>query len=277
MPGAYPKQGYLLEDFHIFSLKDQSQKFYPYHYHDFYKLLIFHKGNVSYHVEGKEYALRPGDVILLNPGEIHRAIIHDDSVYSRLIIYLSAGFFRSYQDESDGSIRNCYRTAELKHSHLIRFSGESAVLMNRLAKELEATIQENGFAASLMQRIKILEYLIHLNRWMLRDEKSFVPANTANPTVLGIMEYINQHLTEDLSSETIASALFLNPSYMMHLFKAETGYTIGRYMTEKRLFLTHQYMNAGDAVTDACMKSGFQSYHAFYHAYRKKYGKAPTK
>ena len=79
MPGAYPKQGYLLEDFHIFSLKDQSQKFYPYHYHDFYKLLIFHKGNVSYHVEGKEYALRPGDVILLNPGEIHRAIIHDDS------------------------------------------------------------------------------------------------------------------------------------------------------------------------------------------------------
>ena len=149
--------------------------------------------------------------------------------------------------------------------------------MNRLAKELEATIQENGFAASLMQRLKILEYLIHLNRWMLRDEKSFVPANTANPTVLGIMEYINQHLTEDLSAETIASALFLNPSYMMHLFKAETGYTIGRYMTEKRLFLTHQYMNAGDAVTDACMKSGCQSYHAFYHAYRKKYGKAPTK
>lgn len=92
MPGAYPKQGYLLEDFHIFSLKDQSQKFYPYHYHDFYKLLIFIREMSAIRWRERNTRFGPADVSP-DPGEIHRAIIHDDSVYSRLIIYLSARIF----------------------------------------------------------------------------------------------------------------------------------------------------------------------------------------
>lgn len=276
MAGAYPKKGYLHEEFRVFSLKSEEKKTHAYHYHDFYKLYLFHKGNVSYHVEGKEYELRPGDVILLNPGEIHRPVIHDDTLYSRLVIYLSPDFFRPYQQEAE-SLSSCYVQAELKHAHLVRYPAEQLPLMNRLAKEIAATSKEEGFANELLQKVKIVEYLIHLNRWMQKNERTFVPANTANPAVLGIMNYINGHLTEDLSMENISRALFLNASYMMHLFKAETSYTIGHYITDKRLFLTNQFMLEGLPVTEACLRSGFQSYHAFYHAYKKKYGKAPTK
>ena len=33
------KTGYLLEDFRLFHLKDKKPIDYPYHYHDFYKLI----------------------------------------------------------------------------------------------------------------------------------------------------------------------------------------------------------------------------------------------
>ena len=89
------------------------------------------------------------------------------------------------------------------------------------------------------------------------------------------MIYINAHLTEDLSIDRIADAAFLNRSYLMHLFRDETGYTIGKYVTEKRLYLANHAIEQGVSVTDACYQSGFRNYTTFYQAYRNKYHKSP--
>ena len=53
----YEKTGYLHEDFKIFHLKDTSMRPIDFHYHDFHKILIFRKGNISYNVEGRTYDL----------------------------------------------------------------------------------------------------------------------------------------------------------------------------------------------------------------------------
>ena len=73
--------------------------------------------------------------------------------------------------------------------------------------------------------------------------------------VLDIMNYINDHISEDLSIDQIAKHVFLNRSYIMHLFRDETGYTIGKYITEKRLFLANHYISQGFSMTDACYKA----------------------
>src|SRR5699024_11881837 len=44
-------------------------------------------------VEGKQYELKPDDVVLIQAGELHRPIVHDRSVYERIILYLSPAFF----------------------------------------------------------------------------------------------------------------------------------------------------------------------------------------
>ena len=59
----YEKTGYLHDDFKIFHLKDTSMRPIDFHYHDFHKILIFRKGNISYNVEGRTYDLIPGDRI----------------------------------------------------------------------------------------------------------------------------------------------------------------------------------------------------------------------
>ena len=51
----YEKTGYLHDDFKIFHLKDTSMRPIDFHYHDFHKILIFRKGNISYNVEGRNY------------------------------------------------------------------------------------------------------------------------------------------------------------------------------------------------------------------------------
>lgn len=117
--------------------------------------------------------------------------------------------------------------------------------------------------------------MILLNRIVMNEQITYLTAGTVNPVVLDIMNFVNEHIAEDLSIDMIAQNIFLNRSYIMHLFKSETGYTIGKYITEKRLFLANLYISQGVSMTDACYKSGFKNYTTFYQAYKKKYHVSP--
>ena len=64
----YTKKGYLNSEFRLFHLTDRETHEIAYHYHDFDKITIFIKGNVSYMIEGKSYALKPYDIVLVRHG-----------------------------------------------------------------------------------------------------------------------------------------------------------------------------------------------------------------
>lgn len=274
MTDAYQKSGYLNSEFKIFYLTDATSRKFDFHYHDFHKLLIFLSGSVSYAVEGREYDLCPGDLLLIRAGEIHRPIIRENTPYKRIIIYISDAFFTSYRKENC-NLFYCYEEAKRQSSNLIRLP---QLLNNRLTSavnDLAASFQQTAFATPLYQKIKFIEYLILLNRIVIEEKITYLTTGTVHPVILTVMNYINEHLCEDLSIDVIAEHIFLNRSYLMHLFKSETGYTIGKYITEKRLFLANHYISQGLSMTDACYKSGFKNYTTFYQAYKKKYHVSP--
>lgn len=274
MQNTYKKSGYLNSEFKIFYLTDNNSKEFEYHYHDFYKLLIFLKGNVRYSIEGREYDLQPNDIVLVNAGEIHRPVIHDNSPYERIIIYISPGFFDAYKNENY-DLFTCFRQSQKQHSNLLRLPDFTLEQLKPITASLAKSFYKTDFATDLYQKVKFIEYLIMLNRIILNEHIDYIPAVTLNPTVLQIMEYINEHIVDNLSIDSIADSVFLDRSYIMHLFKAETGFTIGNYITEKRLFLARHYIADGLSVTDACYRSGFKNYTSFYHAYKNKYGTSP--
>ncbi len=82
------KTGYLHDDFKIFHLKDTSMRPIDFHYHDFHKILIFRKGNISYNVEGRTYDLIPG-ISYSFPQVHYRPVLHSSEIYERIIIYIS--------------------------------------------------------------------------------------------------------------------------------------------------------------------------------------------
>ena len=88
----YEKTGYLQEPFRLFHLCDSVTRDIPLHYHDFYKIIVFYGGNVTYMIEGKSYVLEPGDVILVNRNDIHKPTIDFSVPYERSVFYISAEY-----------------------------------------------------------------------------------------------------------------------------------------------------------------------------------------
>lgn len=274
MQHTYQKAGYLHTDFKLFHLMDSNQKDFDFHYHDFYKVLIFLSGNVSYLIEGNTYALQPEDIILVPAGEVHKPVIHDNAPYERLIVYLSAHFFTPFQT-MDYDLFSCFCKVKETQSHLIRVSAIPDSALHNAIYALRDSFHSNAYAASLEQHIVWMNLLLELNRQILSNQDSLTAPKSSNPVVQKAMLYIAEHLTDSLSIDDIAASLYLNRSYLMHLFKAETGSTIGKYITDKRLFLANSLLQNGVSITEACYKSGFPSYSAFYRSYKTKYHVLP--
>ena len=72
MEQNYVQRGYLHEDFRLFHLRGAMEESVDWHYHTFHKIIEFLGGESGYGVEGKQYLLQPGDLVLVPQGCIHR-------------------------------------------------------------------------------------------------------------------------------------------------------------------------------------------------------------
>ncbi|MFT4143204.1 MAG: AraC family transcriptional regulator [Mobilitalea sp.] len=271
---GFEKLGYLEDDFKIFHINDRQRKDFNFHYHDFNKIMILLSGNINYTIEGKNYMLKPYDIVLVNAGEIHRPSILDNSAYERIIIYVSTQFISKYKG-ADYDLGYCFERAKKEDSNVLRVASMDKSKLYQVCQELEYSFEDQAYAKELYQKILFLEFLIQLNRTAISNHINYLDSANANSKLIKIIEYINEHLTEELSIDVLADQFYLSRYYLMHFFKEETGYTIGNYITEKRLLLAKNMVQNGSTITEACFQSGFKNYSTFSRAFKKAFRTIP--
>jgi AraC-like DNA-binding protein len=91
--------------------------------------------------------------------------------------------------------------------------------------------------------------------------------------------YVRQHLTDpDLSPQKIAQACSISLRYLHLLFK-DTGESVSHWIRERRLQTAHEALSRGDkstSVAHVAYAAGFSDHAQFTHAFRRKFGHAPS-
>lgn len=271
----YPKKGYLHEDFRLFHLRDVGVEEMEYHYHEFDKIVIFLSGTASYIIEGRSYFLEPWDVLLVSHHLIHKPVIDPSDPYERVVIYLDPGFVRSSSTQ-DGDLSACFRLARRRQFALMRPTGNQRARLEQLLTALETALGEKAFAGDLMCRTCFLQLLIQLNRTMVRDHTDQnLAASDFDPKIQTALAYINDHLGEDLSVDTLAGQVYTSRYHFMRRFKQLTGCSVHRYITQKRLLRAASLLREGVSAQSACARCGFQDYSAFQRAFRHHFDMTP--
>lgn len=269
----YEKRGYLNSEFRLFHLTDKESGEIKPHYHDFDKITIFLKGRVSYMIEGRTYDLKPYDIVLVKHNDMHRLTVDNSKVYDRIIVYISPNFMNAYQTDTY-DLNFCFQKAQAEHSNVLRIpSLEKSSLFGSIVR-LEKSFSDKGYAAELYRQVLFLEFMIHLNRAALKNRLEFIDTEHISK-VAGILQYINDNLTDDLNIDHISSTFFVSKYYMMRQFKQETGYTLGNYISRKRLLLAKELILSGVPGTQACFDCGYKDYSTFSRAYRRLFGESP--
>lgn len=274
MMNEYEKTGYLNSDFKIFHLRDKGMTPIDFHFHDFHKILLLMKGNVSYCVEGRTYDLKPDDIVFVPAGEVHRPILHDTSTYERIIIYISKDYLNTYRT-GEYDLAQCLIEAHRKQSHVLRVPAFGTTKLGQIVRELEQSLDSNEYANALYHNLLFLEFMVQLNRVAIHDGIEYLTNSSSNKKMIEVIDFLNEHLTEDLSIDFLAETFYLSRYHLMHAFKEETGYTIGNYLSTKRLLLARDRIGQGEPITNVCYECGFRNYSTFSRAYKKNFGCSP--
>ncbi len=273
----YYKRGYLQKNFEFFHLKDKKNMKFEIHYHDFNKIIIFISGKVTYLIEGKSYQLKPWDILLVNSNEIHQPLIDPSETYERIILWVNS-FFLMKQDHNKSTLLTCFALASERKMNLLRLSPEQLSSIKNLLSELEDADKSQEFASDILKNALFLQFMVYLNRISLGIENDKEhPDIQYDKTISQILEYVNEHLSEDLSMDKLSSVFFLSKYYLMHKFKQHTGYTIHNYILQKRLLVANNLIKEGKSITAACIESGFNDYSNFVRSFKKLFGLSPKK
>ena len=269
------RRGYLHENFRLFHLKDSRAEKMEYHYHEFDKIILLLSGRVTYVVEGVSYFLRPWDILLVQHNMIHVPRIDPSEPYERIVLWLNADYLERSSTPGQ-SLSTCFDVARQRGFHLLRQPTERRLEYMRLIRQLEEALRDEQFGHELLANTTFLQLLIAINRDILQDRTAEDTGTyRCDPKMEEILRYIAAHLEEELSVEALAGRFYLSRYYLMHRFKAITGYTVHQYISQKRLLRAGELIRAGTPVMKAAEAVGFREYSTFLRAFQNTFHVSP--
>lgn len=271
--GKISSKGYLLEEFRLFHLKDAKGTEMEYHYHDFCKLVLLISGQGRYTVEDRHYELRAGDILFIGSHQIHRPEFVRGVEYERIIFYIAPEFLKKQSTEDcwleqlfDGTCGHVLRLEERRYRKVFE-----------QAEVLEEELKKEAYGTDILGNSLLLQLLVRLGRYREKGQLQLSDQQvTSDERIRQLLVYIGEHLTENLTIESLAEHFFISKYHMMRLFKKETGQSVCDYITERRLFYARELISQGVPATESCFQAGFGSYSSFTRAYGKRFGVTPT-
>ena len=102
-----PRQTMQTDTFEVFHYKEPRPDAVEVHHHDFYEVYFLLEGQVEYWVEGRILRPNAGDLLLINPMELHRPMVHPESTtYERIVLWINKAYLEGLTE--DGQLSRCF-------------------------------------------------------------------------------------------------------------------------------------------------------------------------
>lgn len=248
------------------------------HFHN--EVFIFHQGKCTYLIDNKIYELVPGDVIVMDGSKLHKpSVLGDKSLYDRSIVQFSPEWIEPLLNFLDSL--HLLDPFQKHHYAIYRTNNEEplkdlislVIKMENLLKVPDSPERENELKVIL---VEVLLSIHKLQQYKITDAS--IDLNEKNEYIQQIATYVQDHFNEKIQLEDISKELNISKSYLVHLFKEQTGYTIMEYLMQYRLtqalHLMKMYPNA--TIKDLCNPCGFESEAHFSRFFKKNLGQSPS-
>ena len=171
----------------------------------------------------------------------------------------------------------CFDTARERCFHLLRTDGARRLRYMQTIQGLEEALHSKEFGAARLADTLCQQLLIDVNRDILASRTAAEAPDSyrVDPKMEEILQYIVHHLDEDLSVDSLSKRFYLSRYYLMHRFKAVTGFTVHQYISQKRLLLAGELIRQGVPVMKAAEQAGFAEYSTFLRAFQNTFHMSP--
>ncbi|GAE91877.1 transcriptional regulator [Gracilibacillus boraciitolerans JCM 21714] len=247
------------------------------HSHQEYEIYLFHQGTCRYLIDNQIYDLHPGDILLMDGLALHKPNLPQNSEYVRSHVHFSPDVMLPVlQALGATSLLDVFR--RLHHCLIRPVDRDASMEVEAIFKKMSKVKNDMSIATHEQEwqlKTYLTQLLIYVNRLGLTSsQKAVTEKNDKAHHAENIASFIQEHYHERLSIERIASELNVSKSYVSHVFKEMTGYTIMEYVMATRLrqvkfLLEVDEKKSLQQIADEC---GFESVSHFSRFFKANVG-----
>lgn len=240
------------------------------HSHEFYELLYCRTGQIEYYLGTERFKVSSGDVIIVPPGISHRPVFPEklEEPYRRYVMWISKEMMEVFNEEWQLKPRffdkpTFLRTNNTQYKHVKELFSSACY---------ENVERDIGWKASIFG--KACELISQLARM---DSESDLFTLPENPELIDeIIMYVEEHLQEKITLESIANHFYVSQSTISKEFKKKLDISFYHHVTSRRLISSKNQILKGESIDSIYQKVGFNDYSTFFKAFKKEYGISPT-
>lgn len=256
------------------------------HRHEFFQIHININGGSRHGIRNRESIYPDKSIIFILPYRVHYSIPADNPNY--YIINFSKSFLGSHLTN------NLFETEELialEHPEVLPFLYQGLIDFNFSDQEFSyiITVVERIYLASKEQKLgwkervkggllELIGYSCQIyHAEIINQSKNQSNQSSQTESFKRVIQYIDRHLDEDLTLDSVAHATFLSPNYISQLLKQKTGLAFVGWLTMKRMEKAQELLLMTDnRISEIAKDSGFVDEGYFTRRFKQKFGVNPT-
>lgn len=261
--------------FELFYYNDIKLDHISSHAHPHYEFYFFVEGDVVYQINHHSYQLKHGDYLLIPPGLPHQPVFQSaNRTYRRFILWISEPYFQMLCQQSADFGYAFLAVQQKEHYHFSTDYMVARQIQGKLIDFLEESRSDRIFSGS-KKNLLLQMFLLYMNRITYYQLHQAAPVYE-NVLYLNICDYINNHLSENLSLDSLSAFFFVSKYHLSHTFKDHMGISLHQYIIKKRLQASKNGILSGIPLHQLSQQYGFSDYTSFYRAFKKEFGVSPS-
>lgn len=233
------------------------------HFHREFSIGVILDGNATVTIGSKEYIAGSGDLVIINPDEIHSCNPVPDSTWSYYMYYINSAWVFNAIKEISGQR---YNTLTLQSG--IKVSKKLFSLFEMTYKLLDQKKESE---------IEVILYTIVEEILALEPELAYLESidSAAASYLRKSIACIEKRYRESITVEELAEKNEISPYYLIRIFKKQFGLTPHAYLLRYRTEKCRQLIDRGYNYLDAAMECGFSDQSHMIRNFKKFTGCTP--
>ncbi|MEN6593432.1 MAG: AraC family transcriptional regulator [Clostridiaceae bacterium] len=235
---------------------------FPNHFHEYYVIGFIEKGRRNLRCQNREYAIAPGDLLLINPRDSHAC------------------------ESADGETLD-YRCLNIP-----------VEVMQEAAREITGASEPPVFSVPVAYRSELVELLAELHGSIMREEAGFgkeelfffliaqllaeysetvaaEPENTQGSAIQAVCAFLEQNYEKTVTLDALGEIAGYSKYHLLRSFTKEKGISPYSYLETIRIGKAKELLQAGILPAEAAARTGFSDQSHLGNAFKRYIGLTP--
>lgn len=261
------REGHISKPLYVFiytATKLHTMKYF--HYHSGYELYYLNSGSVISSIGNKSYNLKKGNMAIIPPYVQHRNEYSEHDKNYRMVINVSPDYLSPEMKKILESF---------KDTAVISFPLQYQDIITSIIKKLSKETENSAPFSQQMQKVYLLELLVHIFRYKTPEENIDYSSETL---IHSIIKYINENYQNNITTAELADTFHVSESTILRKFKKYTGSKVNEYINFIRILNAEKLLMETDlSLTKIAFLCGFNDSNYFSTVFKNYKGLSPGK